>query len=50
MTVKLETDVRLTFDTYALDMVYRVRLVGKLTATGVAVPVALEAVGLEGDG
>ena len=46
LTVKLETPVKLTFDTYALDMVSRAQVVAKLTAAGVALPVALEAVGL----
>ena len=46
LTVKLEADVKLTFDTYALDMVSRAQVVAKLTAAGVALPVALEAVGL----
>ena len=46
MTEKLEAEVKLTFDTYALDMVSRAQVVAKLTAAGVGLPVALEAVGL----
>ena len=49
LTAKLETAVKLTFDTYALDMVSRAQVVAKLTAAGVALSVALEAVGLGGD-
>ncbi len=48
LTGKLETDVRLKFDSYALDMVSRSQVVAKLTAAGMALPVALEAVGLGG--
>ena len=47
LTEKLEAEVKLTFDTYALDMVSRSQVVAKLTAAGVALPVALAAVGLE---
>ena len=46
LTEKLAAPVKLTFDTYALDMVSRAQVVSKLTAAGVALPVALEAVGL----
>ena len=46
LTEKLEAEVKLTFDTYALDMVSRAQVVAKLTAAGVALPVALAAVGL----
>ena len=46
LTEKLEAEVKLQFDTYALDMVSRAQVVAKLTAAGVALPVALEAVGL----
>lgn len=46
LTVKLEAEVRLKFDLYALDMVSRAQVVTKLTAAGVALPAALDAVGL----
>ena len=46
LTMKLEAEVKLRFDNYALDMVSRSQVVAKLTAAGVALPVALEAVGL----
>ncbi len=49
LTVKLETDVKLKFDAYPLDMVSRSQVVSKLTSAGVALPVALDAVGLGGD-
>ena len=49
LTEKLAEPVKLTFDTYALDMVSRAQVVAKLTAAGVALPVALTAVGLEGE-
>ena len=45
-TVNLEAEVKLKFDTYALDMVSRAQVVAKLTAAGVSLPVALDAVGL----
>ena len=47
LRMRLEADVRLEFDTYALDMVSRAQVVHKLTAAGVALPVALAAVGLD---
>ena len=47
---KLETPVRLAFDSYALDMVSRATVVAKLTQAGVAPGVALAAVGLADDG
>lgn len=47
LTAKLETPVKLRFDTYAMDMVSRSQVVAKLTAAGVALPVALTAVGLD---
>ncbi len=47
LTEKLETTVKLKFDAYPLDMVSRSQVVAKLTAAGVALPVALNAVGLE---
>ena len=43
---KLETEVKLKFDTYAMDMVSRSQVVSKLTLAGVALPVALASVGL----
>ena len=46
LTAKLETAVKLKFDTYALDIVSRSQVVAKLTAAGVALPTALDAVGL----
>ena len=46
LTEKLEADVKLKFDAYALDMVSRSQVVAKLTAAGVALPVALDGVGL----
>ena len=49
LTVKLETEVRFRFDTYAMDMVSRAQVVSKLSQAGVALPVALSAVGLAGD-
>ena len=44
---KLEAEIRLKFDTYPLDVVSRAQVVHKLTAAGVALPVALAAVGLD---
>ena len=49
LTAKLETPVRLKFDSYALDMVSRATVVAKLTGAGVAPGVALAAVGLADD-
>ena len=49
LSVKLETPVRLKFDSYALDMVSRATVVAKLTQAGVAPGVALAAVGLADD-
>ena len=49
MTEKLAAPVKLTFDTYALDMVSRAQVVDKLVRAGVPVATALVAVGLEGD-
>ena len=46
LTEKLEASVKLWFDNYAMDMVSRSQVVSKLTSAGVALPVALEAVGL----
>ena len=47
LRARLEVDVRLRHDSYALDMVSRAQVVHKLTAAGVALPVALAAVGLD---
>ena len=44
---KLEGDVKLTFDSYALDMVSRASVVDKLVRAGVSTATALAAVGLE---
>ena len=49
LTEKLETEVRLRFDTYALDMVSRAGVVAKLVSAGVAPATALDAVGLGND-
>ena len=49
LTMKLEAEVKLKFDAYPLDMVSRSQVVTKLTAAGVALPVAMDAVGLGGD-
>ena len=46
---RLEVDVRLRHDTYAMDMVSRAQVVSKLSQAGVALPVALAAVGLGED-
>ena len=50
LSAKLETPVRLKFDSYALDMVSRATVVAKLTQAGVVPGVALAAVGLMEDG
>ena len=50
LTMKLEVEVKLKFDNYAMDMVSRSQVVSKLTSAGVALPVALDAVGLGGEG
>ena len=44
---KLETELRLRFDSYPLDMVSRAQVVDKLVKAGVAVGTALDAVGLQ---
>ena len=44
---KLETAIKLKFDSYPLDMVSRATVVDKLVRAGVSVAVALSAVGLE---
>ena len=49
LTMKLEAEVKLKFDAYPLDMVSRSQAVTRLTAAGVALPVAMSAVGLAGD-
>ena len=49
LRAKLETPVRLRFDSYAMDMVSRATVVAKLTQAGVAPGVALAAVGLADD-
>ena len=49
LSAKLETPVRLRFDSYAMDMVSRATVVAKLTQAGVAPGVALAAVGLVDD-
>ena len=47
LTEKLEAEVKLVFDNYALDMVSRAQVVAKLVSAGVATTVALDAVGLD---
>ena len=49
LTTKLETEVRLKFDTYALDMVSRATVVDKLVRAGVPTATALMSVGLADD-
>ena len=46
LTMRLETTVKLRHDSYAMDMVSRAQVVSKLAQAGVALPVALAAVGL----
>ena len=46
LSAKLETDVRLRFDSYPLDMISRAQVVDKLVKAGVEVGTALDAVGL----
>lgn len=46
LTMKLETQVKLKFDSYALDMVSRAQVISKLVQAGVDVGVAMMAVGL----
>ena len=50
LSAKLESPVKLRFDSYAMDMVSRATVVAKLTQAGVAPGVALAAVGLADDG
>ena len=45
--VALNSGIRLKHETYFADMVGRSQVVEKLTGAGVALPVALAAVGLE---
>ena len=46
LTEKLEAEVSLKFDTYALDMVSRAQVVAKLAQAGVPMTTALSAVGI----
>ena len=46
LSMKLETEVRLEFDSYAMDMVSRSTVVNKLVSAGVSVDVAMKSVGL----
>ena len=47
LSQKLEGDVKLVFDSYALDMVSRATVVDKLVRAGVPTATALASVGLE---
>ena len=47
LTAKLESEVRLRFDTYAMDMVSRAQVVSKLAQAGVPMTTALAAVGFD---
>ena len=47
LTRKLETTIKLKFDSYPLDMVSRATVVDKLVRAGVSTAVALSAVGLD---
>ena len=49
LRLRLETDVHLRHDGYPLDVVSRATVVHKLTQAGVALPVALAAVGHGGE-
>ena len=49
LSLKLETPVKLKFDSYALDMVSRATVVAKLAQAGVSMQTALDAVGLADD-
>ena len=49
LRAKLDAAVRLRFDGYAMDLVSRAQVVAKLTAAGVELPAALQAVGLAED-
>ena len=46
LTMKLKTDVKLTFDSYPLDMVSRAQVAQKLAQAGMQMTTALDAVGL----
>ena len=46
LSVKLESPVKLRFDSYAMDMVSRATVVAKLTQAGVPIATALDAIGL----
>ena len=49
--MKMEAEVKVKFDNYAVDMVSRAQVVEKLVAAGVPLATALPAVGLvEGEG
>ena len=50
LSLKLDAPIRLTFDSYALDMVSRSQVVQKLAAAGIDTGVAMAAVGLAPDG
>ena len=47
LRLRLEVDVQLRHDTYAMDMVSRAQVVHKLAAAGVPLPTALAAVGFD---
>ena len=47
LTMKLETEVKLKFDAYPLDMVIRASVVNNLVRAGVPTATALPAVGLD---
>ena len=49
LSTKLGAEIKLRFDNYPLDMVSRAQVVQKLTMAGVALPVALAAVGMGED-
>ena len=46
LTTKMETPIRLKFDTYAMDMVSRAQVVDKLVKAGVDLSTAMAAVGM----
>ena len=46
LTMKLETPVKLKFDTYSMDMVSRAQVVDKLVKAGVDLSTAMAAVGM----
>ena len=49
LSAKLGAEIRLRFDSYALDMVSRAQVVSKLTMAGVALDTAMSAVGMMDD-